>query len=321
MSSLTASDFKNAGNKLCAVFRYDEAITYYDKAISKNPEVPIYFSNRALCYLKLKQWPEAIHDCHRALELDPNIIKAHFYLGQALAELYSYDDSLKHLQRAHELAKERKMNFGDDIAYQIRLIKRNRWTKIESETMQLEDELRKYLIDLIRKDTEKKLDQKQQEEEGHSRVIRDNEETRELQQPVTSSSAAVAANNVCLPSTSSSNEREVSQEPPEEDIQSKCDNYISKLESMFDNLKLERKKRDVPDYLCGKISFEIMHDPVITPSGITYDRQDIEEHLKRVGHFDPITRQPLVARQLIPNLAMKEVVDAYLHENEWAQYY
>jgi len=38
--------------------------------------------------------------------------------------------------------------------------------------------------------------------------------------------------------------------------------------------------RDVPDYLCGKISFEIMKDPVITPSGITYDRKDIEEHLQ-----------------------------------------
>ena len=40
------------------------------------------------------------------------------------------------------------------------------------------------------------------------------------------------------------------------------------------------QKRDVPDFLCGKISFELMRDPVITPSGITYDRKDIEEHLQ-----------------------------------------
>lgn len=78
--------------------------------------------------------------------------------------------------------------------------------------------------------------------------------------------------------------------------------------------------RDVPDYLCGKISFEVMRDPVITPSGITYDRKDIEEHLQRVGHFDPITRQPLKSNQLIPNLAIKEVVDIFLSENEWAVY-
>lgn len=78
------------------------------------------------------------------------------------------------------------------------------------------------------------------------------------------------------------------------------------------------QKRDVPDYLCGKISFEILREPVVTPSGITYERKDIEEHLMRVGHFDPITRVTLTADQLIPNYAMKEVVDAFLGENEWA---
>lgn len=30
------------------------------------------------------------------------------------------------------------------------------------------------------------------------------------------------------------------------------------------------QKREVPDFLCGQISFELMKDPVITPSGITY---------------------------------------------------
>lgn len=40
------------------------------------------------------------------------------------------------------------------------------------------------------------------------------------------------------------------------------------------------QKREVPDYLCGKISFEILREPVVTPSGITYDRKDIEEHLQ-----------------------------------------
>lgn len=64
-----------------------------------------------------------------------------------------------------------------------------------------------------------------------------------------------------------------------------------------------------------------MQEPVITPSGITYERKDIEEHLQRMGHFDPITRVSLTQDQLIPNLAMKEVVDTFLKENEWALYY
>jgi len=37
-----------------------------------------------------------------------------------------------------------------------------------------------------------------------------------------------------------------------------------------------------------------------------------------VGHFDPVTRVKLTQDQLIPNFAMKEVVDAFLQENEWA---
>ena len=42
-------------------------------------------------------------------------------------------------------------------------------------------------------------------------------------------------------------------------------------ESMFSPFFLQ--KREVPDYLCGRISFELMKDPVITPSGITYPFQ------------------------------------------------
>lgn len=301
-SSLTAADYKNAGNKLCSLCRYDEAIPYYSKAIAKNPEVAIFFSNRALCHLKLQQWIQAIQDCRRALESDPNLIKAHFFLGQALAELGSYDDALKHLQRAHELAKEKKMNFGDDIAYQIRLIKRHRWNKIEEETTQLENELQNYLIELLERDKQEKL-----------KNLRVYSQDQSLDQPTASSSS--------IQVEAEHSHKLGDNEAAKSAVISKCDNYIDKLETMFNNLKLQRKKRDVPDYLCGKISFEIMQDPVITPSGITYDRHDIEEHLRRVGHFDPITRQPLKANQLITNLAMKEVVDAYLNENEWALYY
>lgn len=38
------------------------------------------------------------------------------------------------------------------------------------------------------------------------------------------------------------------------------------------------QRREVPDYLCGKISFELMTDPYITPSGITYP-QDMKYRL------------------------------------------
>lgn len=102
---------------------------------------------------------------------------------------------------------------------------------------------------------------------------------------------------------------------------------VSKLETIFlahktlTSILFPLQKREVPDYLCGKISFEILTDPVITPSGITYERKDIEEHLQRVGHFDPVTRVKLTQEDLIQNFSMKEVVDAFLSENEWAHEY
>lgn len=42
---------------------------------------------------------------------------------------------------------------------------------------------------------------------------------------------------------------------------------------------------------------------------------------QKVGHFDPITREKLTSELLIPNYAMKEVVEAFVQENEWALNY
>ncbi|WMV46767.1 hypothetical protein MTR67_040152, partial [Solanum verrucosum] len=74
----------------------------------------------------------------------------------------------------------------------------------------------------------------------------------------------------------------------------------------------------VPDYLCCKITLDILRDPVITPSGVTYERALILDHLHKVGKFDPVTRQPLKESQLVPNLAIKEAVHAFLDKHSWA---
>ncbi|KAG8477874.1 hypothetical protein CXB51_027525 [Gossypium anomalum] len=75
---------------------------------------------------------------------------------------------------------------------------------------------------------------------------------------------------------------------------------------------------EVPDYLCCKITLDILRDPVITPSGVTYERTVILQHLQKVGKFDPVTREPLDHSQLVPNLAIKEAVQAYLDGHGWA---
>lgn len=38
----------------------------------------------------------------------------------------------------------------------------------------------------------------------------------------------------------------------------------------------------MPDYLCCKITLDIFRDPVIVPSGVTYERAVILDHLQKV---------------------------------------
>lgn len=47
----------------------------------------------------MKRWDQTCQDCRRALDIDSNHVKGHFFLGSALLELESYDEAIKHLQR------------------------------------------------------------------------------------------------------------------------------------------------------------------------------------------------------------------------------
>ncbi|CAE1143773.1 STUB1 [Acanthosepion pharaonis] len=146
---MTAIELKDQGNRLFAMKKFDAAINCYTKAIIKSPNTPTFFTNRALCHLKLKQWEQAIQDCRQALDMDRSLVKGHFFMGQALVELGYYDESIASLKRAHDLAKEQKMNFGDDIASALRSAKKKRWNVLEEKRIQQEIALQTYLNKLI----------------------------------------------------------------------------------------------------------------------------------------------------------------------------
>uniref|UniRef100_A0A0B6YIS7 E3 ubiquitin-protein ligase CHIP n=1 Tax=Arion vulgaris TaxID=1028688 RepID=A0A0B6YIS7_9EUPU len=275
---MSALELRNQGNKLFAARKYDDAIACYTKAIIKNPNTALFFTNRALCHLKLRQWDKAVQDCQRALEIDRSWVKGHFFMGQSFFEQGLCDEAIASLKRAHELAKEQKLNFGDDITSAMRVAKRRRWNLIEEKRIKQEIELQSYLNRLITEERDRKIE------------------------ALKNDSGMASCEDV-------------------EGIIDNAEKRITEVNNLFVQLDDRRKKRDVPDHLCGKISFEIMRDPVITPSGITYDKKDIIEHLQRVGHFDPVTRTDLTQEMLIPNFTLKEVIDTYLEENPWAEDY
>jgi STIP1 family protein 1 len=104
-----------------------------------------------------------------------------------------------------------------------------------------------------------------------------------------------------------------------ESIAEACSTKISELRSIFaiaDPTHME--KREVPDYLIDSISFEIMHDPVVTKNGQSYERATIIEHLKR-NPTDPLSREPLYIPELRPNIALKQACDSFWEQNSgWA---
>uniref|UniRef100_T1GR99 Uncharacterized protein n=1 Tax=Megaselia scalaris TaxID=36166 RepID=T1GR99_MEGSC len=60
-------------------------------------------------------------------------------------EIEQYDDSIKHLQRAHDISKEQKQNFGDDITSQIRICRKKKWTQLEETRIFEESRFQAYL--------------------------------------------------------------------------------------------------------------------------------------------------------------------------------
>ncbi|OQV23768.1 STIP1-like proteiny and U box-containing protein 1 [Hypsibius exemplaris] len=286
---MTAEQLRKRGNELHDGRRFQEAVEVYSKAIMKDPSVPTFYTNRALCYLRLQRWDLVCKDCSTAIERDPNCLKAYYFMGVAFTEKGNHDEAINLLQKANDLAMKQRQSYGDEITSMIRLCRKRRWNRQEEKRISQEIDLQVYLHRLIEEEKQRQLGQLRSEWDDGD---------------VASSSASSSAD-------ASVEKKAAELERYHQEKKSELDRLLSEVDD-------RRKRRDVPDYLCGKISFELMRDPVITPSGITYDRRDIDEHLRRVGHFDPVTRMELTQDLLIPNLAMKEVVDLFLSKNEWA---
>ena len=72
------------------------------------------------------------------------------------------------------------------------------------------------------------------------------------------------------------------------------------------------------EFICP-ISQEIMRDPVLDPYGISYEREEIEKWIS-LYHCDPINRsRPLRIDQLVPNLALKAMIENHLLQHSTQQ--
>lgn len=103
-----ANELKNKGNECVKVNDFKKAIPFYTEAIRTYKFDPIYFSNRALCYLKLKQYIDCIEDCSIAIQLDPTCVKAFYRRMQANECLANVNDALSDCEKVLQLEPSNK---------------------------------------------------------------------------------------------------------------------------------------------------------------------------------------------------------------------
>ncbi|CAF1968900.1 unnamed protein product [Rotaria magnacalcarata] len=314
--------------------KYNDAIHCYNQALKQNGEKAIYYVNRALCYIKLKQWDKVYQDARHCLDLDPNYIKAHAYLGQYYIEQQRYDEAITYFKQALELCKIQNKNFGDEIQRLLRYAQKRRFSIMEHKRIENEISLQTYLRSLIQTDKERRMQLRIEKYLEDKDPTQSSTNTlsilkqflskitnRHNQQITTNLASVVSVSPKVATTTTHNNEMNVAidqqLEQALQDIEQSADQSINEMNTLFNEVDVRRKRREIPEYLTCKLCYDLMRDPVITPFGITYCRSCIEENLYKVSHLDPIANKPLVVDQLVNNLVLKEIVEKFIKENEW----
>ncbi|CAF0787441.1 unnamed protein product [Adineta ricciae] len=303
-----------------------------DKALKQNGEKAIYYVNRALCYIKLKQWDKVYQDARHCLDLDPNYIKAHAYLGQYYIEQQRYDEAITCFKQALDLCKTQNKSFGDEIQRLLRYAQKRRFSLMEQKRIENEISLQTYLRSLIQSDKERRMQtriEKHYEDKDlsqssiNSSTVLKYYQSRMTNNPNQQTTTNLASMVSVSPKLTSVHDADssVTVDPQLEqalrDIEQSTDQSLNEMNNLFNEVDIRRKRREIPEYLTCKLCYDLMRDPVITPFGITYCRSCIEENLYKVSHLDPIANKPLVVDQLVNNLVLKEIVEKFIKENEW----
>ena len=93
-----AASLKAKGNAAYQQRQFSTAIDYYTRAIAITPKPePVFFSNRAACYVNLNppQHEKVVEDCDAALAFDKKYVKALNRRATALEALERLEEALR----------------------------------------------------------------------------------------------------------------------------------------------------------------------------------------------------------------------------------
>lgn len=270
---------KEEGNRLFQLGKFDAAIEAYTEAICQRPDVAVYYTNRAMCHHRKGVHEATIADCDRALSLDSKLLKALFFKGISLERLSHNLEALEALEHALVVSTESKSS-SFTVDIEAAIITTKK--KIAKDKLHRADRRLSQLRDDAIGMIDRALELRQQD-------LAKEFDGEELE--------ALIAKETQL--------RHAQQETWRDFIDSMRPHQVTAM--------------DVPDFISCRISMHICSDPVVTPSGITYEREAISSFLQRSRNGeDPITRTPLRINQLYSNTNIKSAISAFYDRHPYA---
>ncbi|XP_031559515.1 tetratricopeptide repeat protein 1-like [Actinia tenebrosa] len=105
-----AQEYKTKGNEYFKKSEYPEARELYTTAIRTCPpefksDKAIFYSNRAACLVKMELYKDAIQDSTKALELNPEYLKARLRRAQCYEHEDQLEEALEDYQKVFEIDK------------------------------------------------------------------------------------------------------------------------------------------------------------------------------------------------------------------------
>ncbi|GAB7351174.1 hypothetical protein MBLNU459_g1624t2 [Dothideomycetes sp. NU459] len=279
-----ADALKEKGNQLFKEGDYAGAEAQYTAAITKYSRNHLLFNNRAFARIRLQRWEGVIDDCLHSIELTGGQgynFKAYFYLAQAQLALNHPNEALASALTAYnqvlhpppaETAKATS-NLSTVSAF-VLTCKRAKFAARERERLRRRGDLLAELEETLEQATQASL---------------------------STVGAALAAGAMGV----------VEAHEQREELLAANRHKVDELRSVFAVADPRNcTPREVPDHLVDTITFEIMHDPVVTRTGHSYERATLCQHLKR-SPTDPLTREPLTVADLRPNVALRQVLEEF----------
>ncbi|KAM0718955.1 hypothetical protein Q7P37_006027 [Cladosporium fusiforme] len=296
-----ADALKEQGNKAFKNGDFLEAEDFYTQAVQKFSRNPLLFTNRANARLKLQRWEGAVNDCLKSIEVSGKGVqnhKAYYFLDQEanatftqpgvvlntaillLLSLHHPNEALSSALTAYDQVRNpaptTKTSPKDLETFSAFVLKckKAKFSVRDRDRLRRQGDLRAEFENTLELNKQRDLD----------------EVSRDLQEGMLGQVEAYERN---------------------QEVMSNFEGKVNELRSVFALADpTNQKPREIPDHLIDMITFEPMHDPVMTINGHSYERSTIYEHLKR-SKTDPLTREPLSMNDLRPNYGLKAACDEF----------